>query len=334
MTTYDVHAHCVPPGLFDQLRRGSSRYGAEVVERDGLVSIQFAGGPTTPAIRDDLVNIEHRIATMDAGRVDVQLISSWIDLTGYGLPSGAAVRYTRMFNEALAATVALHPDRLLGLCTVPLQDPPAAAAELRRSVTEAGFVGAEIATTIDGVDLDDPGLNPFWGAAAELGCPILIHPYLPLAGRDMSRYLLENLVGRASESTIAVAHLVFGGVLERFPGLALILVHGGGFVPWQAARWDRGYEAAPSKTAVNLTRKPTESLSNVYFDTVLHDPQVVGFLVDWAGADRVVLGSDFPFPMGDLTPVDTLDAVRSLSGSDRSAILHGNVERLVAGIRR
>ncbi|MGH9247904.1 MAG: amidohydrolase family protein [Acidimicrobiales bacterium] len=334
MTTYDVHAHCVPSGLLGELRRDPSRYGAEVVEQDGLTSVRFAGGLTTPAIRDDLVDISHGLAAMDAGRVDVQLISSWIDLTGYGLPSDAAVRYTRMFNESLAAMVALHPDRFLGLCTVPLQDPPAAAAQLRRAITQDGFVGAEIATTVNGVDLDDPGLDPFWDAAAGLRCPILVHPYLPLAGRDVSRYLLENLVGRAAESTIAVAHLVFGGVLERFPELALIIVHGGGFVPWQAARWDRGYEAVPSKTAVNLTGKPTESLHNVYFDTVLHDPKVVGYLVDWAGADRVVLGTDYPFPMGDLTPVDTLDAVLSLTPSDRAAILHGNVERLVAGIRR
>jgi len=335
VTTYDVHAHCVPHGLFEELRKEPDRYGTEVVEREGRKSVRFAHGLTTRPISDDLVDVGHRLEAMDAGRVDVQLVSSWIDLTGYGLPSAAAVRYTRMFNEVLAAMIAAHPDRFLGLCNVPLQDPAAAAAELRRAVVEDGFVGAEIATTVEDVDLDDPGLDPFWGTASELRCPILIHPsFTPLAGRDVSRYMLDNLVGRAIESTITVAQMVFGGVMERFGDLRLILVHGGGFVPWQAARWDRGYDAVPAQTAGNLARRPTESLRNVYFDTVLHDPKVVGYLIDWAGADRVVIGSDYPFPMGDLAPVDTLDAVRFLDDAQRSAILQQNVENLVAGIRR
>lgn len=335
VTTYDVHAHCVPEGLFDELRREPERYGTEVVEREGGRSVRFVSGLTTRPVRDDLVDVGRRVATMDAGRVDVQLVSSWIDLTGYGLPRAAAVRYTRMFNETMAAMIAMHPRRFLGLCNVPLQDPASAADELRRSVVDDGFVGAEIATTVEDVDLDDPALDPFWGMASDLRCPILIHPsFTPLAGRDVSHYMLDNLVGRAIESTITVAQMVFGGVMERFPDLRLILVHGGGFVPWQAARWDRGYDAVPAKTAVNLTRRPTESLGNVYFDTVLHDPKVVGYLIDWAGADRVVIGSDYPFPMGDPAPVDTLDAVPSLHDAARNAVLQHNVERLVAGIRR
>lgn len=260
--------------------------------------------------------------------------SSWIDLTGYGLPDAPARRYTRMFNESLAAMAADHPGRFLPLCNVPLQDPEGAAAELRRGVVEEGFVGAEIATTVEDVDLDDPALDTFWGADAELQCPVLIHPsYDVLAGRDVSRYLLENLVGRAAESTIAVGYMLFSGVMERFPDLQLIIVHGGGFVAWQAARWDLGYAAAPGKTAVNISRPPREQLRNVYFDTVLFDPEVVGYLVDWAGADRVLLGSDYPFPMGDLSPIETLEAV-GLSEQDRRMILCDNVERLVAGIRR
>lgn len=335
MTTYDVHAHCVPQGLFAELRREPDRYGTQVVERDGGTSVSFAHGLTTRPVRDDLVDVAHRVETMDAERVDVQLVSSWIDLTAYGLPGPAAVRYCRMFNDAMAAMIAAHPQRFRGLCNVPLQDPASAAAELCRAVVDDGFVGAEIATTVEDVDLDDRGLDPFWGMASELRCPILIHPsFTPLAGRDVSRHMLDNLVGRAVESTITVAQMVFGGVMERHPDLRLILVHGGGFVPWQAARWDRGYDAVPSKTATHLTRRPTESLRNVYFDTVLHDPRVVGYLIDWAGADRVVLGSDYPFPMGDLTPVDTLDAVRSLDGAARDAILQHNVERLIADIQR
>ncbi len=334
MTTYDVHAHCAPTGLFDLLEaEGPSRFGTELVETEKGRAVRFAGGVTTQALRDDYDDLDKRLASMDAARVDVQLLSSWIDLTAYSLPADVGARYARMFNELLAETVAANADRFRGLCTVPLQDGAAAAEELRHAVTELGMVGVEIATTVDGRDLDDPAFEPFWGTAAELRCPVLIHPYASLKGRGVSRYLLNNLVGNPAESTIAIAHLLFGGVMDRHPDLRPVMVHGGGFAPYQSGRWDRGFTAAPHLTAEHIRTRPTELLQRVHFDTVLHDPAVLQLLIQWAGAQRVVIGSDYPFFMGDLTPVDTLDAVQ-LSDDDRAAILGGNVERLLGEVRR
>jgi aminocarboxymuconate-semialdehyde decarboxylase len=333
--TYDVHAHVLPEGLLDTLRAEGGDYGVEVVDTGAGPAVRYAGRVTTPPLPRGIAGVGARLRSMDAARVDVQLVSSWIDLTGYQLPEAHAVRYSELFNDALAETVALRPDRFLGLCTAPLQAPAAAAKELVRAVTELGMVGIEIPTTVDGQDLDDPGLDVFWGTAAELRVPVLIHPHASLAGRGVSRYFLNNLVANPAESTVAIAHVIFGGVLERFPALRFVLVHGGGFAPYQAARWDRGYAAVAGKTAVNLSRRPSQWLhENVLFDTVLHDPAMVGRLVDWAGADHVVLGSDYPFPMGDLTPVDTLEAVPGLADADRAAILHGNVQALLDGIGR
>lgn len=334
MTTYDVHAHCAPPAFLDALARDGDRYGTEVVDTDRGRALRFAGGLTTPALRADLSDLAHRLATMDAGRVDVQLVSPWVDLTAYSLPSTPGVRYARMLNEALAELVASHPDRLRGLCTAPLQDPSAAAKELRHAVTALDMVGVEIATAVDGRDLDDPALDPFWGEAADMRCPVLIHPYASLAGRHVSRHFLNNLVGNPAESTVAIAHVIFGGVLERHPELRLVMVHGGGFAPWQVGRWDRGYEAVPHLAATNLTRPPSAWLRQVHVDTVLHDPTRVAALVDLMGADRVVVGTDYPFPMGDLTPVAMLDAIPDLSAADRGAILSGNVQSLLDGVRR
>jgi aminocarboxymuconate-semialdehyde decarboxylase len=333
--TYDVHAHALPEGLLDTLRADGSTYGVEVLDTDEGTSLRYAGRTTTPPLPRNISGLDARLESMDAARVDVQFVSSWINFTGYELPEAHAVRYSEVFNDALAATVAAHPDRFVGLCTAPLQAPAAAAKELTRAVVDLGMVGIEIPTTVDGTDLDDPELDAFWGAAQELRVPILIHPLASLAGRGVSRYFLGNLVANPAESTVAIAHVIFGGVLERFPDLQFIMVHGGGFAPYQAARWDRGYEAVAKKSAVNLTRKPSEWLrEKVLFDTVLHDSAMVARLIDWAGADHVVIGSDYPFPMGDLTPVDTFDAIEGLSDADRAAILHGNVQTVLDGIQR
>lgn len=331
--TYDVHAHCVPDGLLSALEKEGRRFGAEVVDVDGGRAVRFAGGAMTSAVRPGLDGVERRLASMDEARVDVQLVSTWMPLTGYTLPAAEAARYARVFNELLTETVGRAPDRLRGLCNVPLQHPELAARELEHAVGELGMVGCEIATTVAGRELDDRTLDPFWSAAAELRAPVLMHPFSSLKGRDLPRHHVRNLVGNPAESTIAIAHVILGGVLERFPDLRLVMVHGGGFAPWQVGRWDRGY-AAVAEVGIDLSRSPSEWLRTVHFDTVLHDPGAVGRLLDWAGPDRVVLGSDYPFPMGDLTPVDTVDAVGGLSDEVRAKVLGGNVERLLAEIRR
>ena len=237
----DVHAHCVPPQVVDRLRGEGGHYGIEVLERDGRTAFRVAGasevGPLDPALTD----LRRRLEEMDATGVDVQILSTWMDLTAYALPRKVGARYARMFNEALAATAASQPGRFLALGTVPLQFPDEAVEELRHAVTRLGMVGVEIGTTAAGKELDAPELEPFWATAEELRCLVLLHPCASLAGRGVTRHFLGNLVGNPAESTIAVGHLVFGGVLERHPSLQVVVVHGGGFAPYQIGRWDRGF---------------------------------------------------------------------------------------------
>jgi aminocarboxymuconate-semialdehyde decarboxylase len=330
----DVHAHIVPDGLLDTLRADGGRYGIELAQQDGRWAALIAGRVRTPPIIPPLLDLPRRLATMDATGVDVQLLSSWIDLTAYALDEAAGERYARMFNETLAALVAEHPHRFRGLATVPLQAPKLAAAELQHAVGSLGMVGAEIATTVDGVELDDPGLEPFWAAAEELRCLLVIHPYASLAGRNVHRYALNNLIGNPAESTVAVGHLIFGGVLERHPDLKVCLVHGGGFAPYQIGRWDRGWSTGFRGAAEHLTRSPGEWLRSLYFDTVLHSARSLQLLVDTVGVERVVLGSDYPFVMGEPEPVAALAALGTLSDQDRQRILDGNVGALLGGIRR
>lgn len=330
--TIDVHAHCVPSGVMDRLDAEGVRFGVEPTGGRAQEGLLIGGKVQTPAVRPDLVDVERRIESMDAMGVDVQILSAWIDMTAYALPADAGISYARMFNEELAGTVSDHPSRFRAVCTVPLQSPAAAADELRYAVSELGMVGVEIATTVAGRDLDDADLAPFWAAAEELGCLILLHPCASLAGRGVNRYFLGNLVGNPAESTIAVGHLIFGGVLERYPGLKICVVHGGGFAPYQLGRWDHAYRQNARGAAANLSRPPSEWASQLYYDTVLHSPRALRTLIDTVGVEQVVLGSDYPFEMGDPDPVRTVSAAPDISGEEIQRVLSGNLTGLLEAV--
>lgn len=327
--TIDVHAHYVPAEVIDQLTADGGRYGIVVVEHEGRRRFVIGGKVETGPLRPDLVDLPRRLEVMDATGVDVQILSSWIDLTAYAVPGHLGARYARMFNEALADTVRRHPDRFSALGTVPLQSPTDAVDELRYAVSELKMIGVEIATTVAGRDLDDPDLEPFWSAAEELGCFILMHPCASLAGRGVNRHFLGNLVGNPAESTIALGHLVFGGVLERHPDLRLCVVHGGGFAPYQIGRWDHAFHRNARGAAAHLSRPPSEWISRIYHDCLLHSPRSLRMLIDVVGVTQVVMGSDYPFEMGDSEPVATIARVPDLSEDERHLVLSGNLVRLL-----
>ncbi len=332
--TIDVHAHCVPVGVIETLRAEGGRYGIELAEEDGRYAAVIGGTLRTRGILPSLSDLPRRLAAMDAAGVEVQLLASWIDLTGYSLDAATGVRYSRMFNEGLAATAAEAPERFRALATVPLQAPKEAAEELRHAVTALGHVGVEIATTVDGRELDDHDLEPFWAAAEELRAVVVVHPYASLAGRDLKRYGLVNLIGNPAETTLALGHLIFGGVLERHPDLRMVLVHGGGFAPYQIGRWDRGFTTEARGAAEHLTTAPSEWLRRLYFDTVLHSPTSLRHLIDVVGVEHVLMGSDYPFVMGEPEPVRSLDAVPGLADGDRELILTGNLSALLDDVGR
>ena len=328
----DIHAHCVPGELLAMLRSEGSEFGIEVTEDGKGVAAILDGRRRVGPIRDDLIDMSLRVAAMDQTGVDVQILSSWVDLTGYELEPEAGAKFARRFNETIAAEASRHPGRFMMLATVPLQDGALAAGELEHAVTKLGAVGVEICTTVDGATLVDAELDDFWAKAQELRCIVLLHPHMPLVGLDLSAKMLHNLVGRPLETTIAVARLMVAGVLDRFPELRICLVHGGGALPFQIGRIQRGYEGLPHVVASDMASTPLDLFAKMYFDTVLFTAASLRFLIDFAGADHVVLGSDYPFPMGDLDPIATLDSVPDLTSDERSAILEGNVRRLISEV--
>lgn len=329
----DLHAHCVPAALIDLLRADGSSFGIETAEDGKGVTALFDGRRRVGPVRADLIDTSLRLKTMDDTGVAVQVLSSWVDLTGYELEPEAGAAFARTSNEIMAEEVSAHPDRFEMLATVPLQDGELAASELEYAVSRLGAVGVEICTTIDGAALADSNLDAFWAKAEELRCVVLLHPHMPLIGIDLTAKMLHNMVGRPLESTIAMGRLMVAGLFDRYPDLTVCMVHGGGALPYQVGRIQRGYEGIPHVVATDMETTPLEVVAKLYFDTVVFTAASLRFLIDFAGVDHVVLGSDYPFPMGDLDPIATLDTVPDLTAEERAAILEGNVRRLISQVK-
>jgi aminocarboxymuconate-semialdehyde decarboxylase len=319
----DVHAHGVPDGLTQALRAAPHSLGVEVLGDEAAPRIRFAG-TVTPPLEPVLSDLPVRLEAMDRMGVDRQLVSPFIDLTGYPLDAATGRAYCMLFNDLMAETVRRAPDRLSAFATVPLGFGQAAADELVRAVSELGMVGAEIGTDTGSGQLDDDQLEPFWEAAAGLGCLILIHPNA--AARVELPYLLSNFVGNPADTTLAAARLMFGGVLDRHPDLRICLVHGGGFLPYQVGRLERGFTVYGERWGARLRSSPRELLGRLYFDTVLYSADMLSTLIGIVGPERVLLGTDYPFAMGDLDPLTSL---AGLDEKSRELIGHDNVARLL-----
>jgi len=245
----------------------------------------------------------------------------------YWAPPAVGARIAALQNDGMAELVRSHPDRFVGLATLPMQDPERAAAELDRAVTELGLRGAEICTHVNGRDLDHPGLRPVYAAAERLGVPLFLHPQNWGDTRRFQDYALWNLAGFPLETALAASRLIMGGVFEEFPGLRVILAHGGGYLPYQVGRLDHGYAARP-EVRERLPRRPSEYLANLYCDSLTHNALSLRFLLDRMGRGHVVIGSDYPFNMGDERPADTVRALR-LPAAVEAMVLAGNLAGLL-----
>jgi len=328
----DVHAHCIPIDFREWLHQRGPSVGVDVVESGNGTVVRFPKGVETgsqfgwPVLTDT----ESRLAAMDVMGIDMQVLSGWIDLVGYEIDGRNAIEYAKAHNLALIEEQARHPERFRSLATVPLQAPALAVEALAHAMTELGMAGVQVATTVRGRYLDEvDGLDAFWEAAEELGAFVLLHPLRPLGSIDLNRYFLDNSVGRPAETSIAVAGLIMSGVIERFPNLVLCAVHGGGFVPFQVGRLDKAFDKVPGLAQQRIAQSPSDSLANLYADSIVHDPEALAFLVKRMGADRVVLGTDYPFPMGDQDPVGLIRSTPGLTDKAIESILGGNAVQII-----
>ncbi|GGI95341.1 amidohydrolase family protein [Streptomyces brasiliensis] len=318
----DIHAHHVGTYAVERIREEGAAHHVRLVTGEvagkPVTRVEVAGRPSGLPLLPQLTDVSTRLAWMDAAGVDVQLVAPWMDLAGYELDPEDGLWLARVQNDSAARLLTGH-DRFLAAAAVPLQHPGYAAAELRRAVTELGHSAVQIGARIGELGLDDPSLDPFWDTAQDLGVPVIVHPAeLDVPDRHR-RLFLHILVGNPAETTFAAAALLLGGVLERRPGLRVLLVHGGGFVPYQIGRLQRGYTAAPPQFRARGVRSPRDLLGQLFYDTVLHDDDALRHLLDFAGPERVLLGSDYPFPMRTDGPADALDALK-IDGEERATL--------------
>jgi aminocarboxymuconate-semialdehyde decarboxylase len=321
----DAHAHVIVPEVLRDAAPDET-WRPRVWWEDGAQVVELGGRPIRSAVRD-FVSIHAILAAQAEAGIDHVVLCPWVALLGYDAPADEGLERCRAQNEGLAALHAARPHRVSVLGAVPLQDPEVAAGELE-ALMASGFAGVEIAASVNGTYLGDDRLAPFWAAAEATGALVFVHPTTHgFADPVFADYYLWNLVGNPLETTIAAAHLVLSGVLERHPGLRVLLAHGGGAIAALRGRLRHGWSFQPQARS-RLTEPPEASLRRFYYDTVTHDPAVLRELVAFAGADRVLLGSDYPFDMGDARPAETVAAV-GLAGDEQEAVLGGNAARLL-----
>ncbi len=277
-----------------------------------------------------LTGIEERLQDMDRMGVDIQAVCPAPYHYFYFTEADHGARLARDVNEGIAKLVASHPDRFVGLGSVPLQNAELAVRELEYAVKVLGLRGVEINTNVNGLNLTDPklGLEKFFAKANELGTVIFMHPLGFTEGSRLTNHYFNNVIGNPLDTTIAVSHLIFDGVVARNPKIKFIAAHGGGFIAHYWARMDHAWRARPDCRTV-IKRAPSSYLEKFYFDSITFDPEMLKRLIERFGADHVMLGTDYPYDMGEEDPRGLIKAVKRLSKADRELVEGMNAVKLL-----
>jgi len=330
--TIDTHTHVLADTTIKLLQKEMPRLNLKLVpiDADNAV-IEVAGVPYRPFPRGGH-DIARRLADMAAAEVDMHVLSATPQTWLYGQEASVGIVAAAIQNDEIARLTKQQPDRFAGIATLPMQAPDKAADELRRAMGKLGLHGAMIGSNVGGKNLDDPSFEPLWAAAAELDAFLMIHPGNVAGAERLRSYYLGNLIGNPLDTTIAAACLIFGGVLERHPTLKPMMVHGGGFIPYQGGRWVHGWQVRP-EPKVHVKHSPQRYLDRFRYDTILHSKTALEFLIASVGAERVFLGSDYPYDMG---MMDCVRHVRGLdiSSADRDKILGGHAAAILSKPRQ
>jgi aminocarboxymuconate-semialdehyde decarboxylase len=324
----DVHAHYVPPQLIAEVKARGPDIGVQLATTPAGEALQFDYGFKVRPFFPRLIEpVAARKAWLADKRIDHQIVGTWPDIFAYGLPAPQCVAWHRMLNDTLAAWCAENAAQFSWIASVPMPGAEAAAAELERA-TGRGAVGAIVASNVEGTNLGEVALDPFWAKVQALDVPILVHPVMSTPSPRAAKFALAQIAQYTFDTTLGVGSLLFSGVLDRFPALTLLLSHGGGAFPYLLGRFDLMHQRMDRVAQGDVAAKPPSAYAGrMAYDTIVHAPKPLRFLADAVGLDRLVLGTDYSFPPADLDPLASLEAA-GFAAADIEAVADANPRRL------
>lgn len=325
----DIHCHYLNP----EVNRKTAHLNAAQYDPTVIFANELTNRTNVAQMRDrapKLTGIEERLRDMDRMGVDIQAVCPAPYHYFYFTEPDYGAELAREVNEGIANLVSLHPDRFVGMGSVPLQNPKLAVRELEYAVKKLGLRGVEINTNVNGMNLTDPrlGLEKFFAKANELGVVIFMHPLGYTQADRLTNHYFNNVIGNPLDTTVALSHLIFDGVIERHPKIKFIAAHGGGFLAHYWARMDHAWRARPDTRTV-ISKRPSSYLEKVYFDSITFDPRMLKQLIDRYGANHVLLGTDYPYDMGEDHPRKLIAGVKGLTDLQRRQIEGLNARRLL-----
>lgn len=325
--TVDVHCHVHVPEAEEFAKPHFDPQNVSAIRFTNEFSAKVNQRQTTERSLH-LTSIDQRLKDMDDMGIDVQVIIPTPFQAYYSIPGEAAAKTAQVVNDRMAEVVQSRPDQFAAMGTVPMQETELAVAELERCHNELGIKAVQILTNVNGDELSADRLDPFYAKAQELDMLLFLHPNGFTEGRRLTNHYFNNVIGNPFDTTVAVHHLIFDGVLERFPDLKILVAHGGGYLPFYSGRIDHAHGAREDCQMV-IKEPPTSYLKKLYFDTVVFTPHQLDYLIRLYGADRIVMGTDYPYDMGEYDPIGHVGSVEGLDQTETKAIAGQNAAKLM-----
>jgi len=322
----DIHAHYFPEAYLRAVEAQGERFGVTLDRSDPAGPAIKVGAVLGGHLRREFYDLRARLEAMDRAGVQVHALSLTFPMVDWA-DGALGTQLARAVNDAMSEAHVAHPDRFVGFATLPMQDPERAAEEVERAARLPGIRGVYLGTNVNGKELDDPSFTPVFERIHGLGLPVFLHPLNVVGAQRLAPYYLGNLLGNPYDTGIAAAHLIFGGVLDRFPRLTVCLPHAGGTLPYLIGRLDRGRKVR--RELAHMHRPPSAYLRRFTYDTISHAPASLRYLIDLVGSDRVMIGSDYCFDMGYERPVEVVTRLGGLPRADQDRILGGTAARLL-----